>query len=123
MSLNPVVPLHARVPEWTPAERLRKGRREARLTQARISELLGVKESTYAAWESGRNTPDILLLAPKLEEITGVSRMFFIGWVEGTTPPSGGPVTGRYQFPRNIRTSDRSVITLATAGQSRPVAA
>jgi len=88
MTLNPVVPLRLRIPEWTSAERLRKGRRDAKLSQKEIASLLGVKETTYSAWETGRNQPDMIELAPRLEEITGVSRMFFVGWTE---PGPGGP--------------------------------
>jgi len=80
--------MRLRIPEWTFAERLRKGRRDARLSQTEMSALLGVKESTYSAWETGRNTPDVAKIAPRLEEITGVSRMFFVGWTE---PGPGGP--------------------------------
>lgn len=89
MTLNPVVPLRLRIPEWTFAERLRKGRRDARLSQSEMASLLGVKESTFSAWETGRNTPDIAELAPRLEEITGVSRMFYIGWTIGNPTPGG----------------------------------
>lgn len=97
MSLNPVIPMNTRVPEWTVAERLRKGRRDAHLTQADIAARLGIKESRYSAWETGRNTPDIAELAPKLEEITGVSRLFYIGWLDSNNPPPGGGVTARYR--------------------------
>jgi len=90
MTLNPVVPLRLRIPEWSFAERLRKGRRDARLSQAEMASLIGVKESTYSAWETGRNTPDVADLAPRLEEITGVSRMFYIGWVTSNNPTPGG---------------------------------
>jgi transcriptional regulator with XRE-family HTH domain len=89
MSINPVVPLRLRVPEWTFAERLRKARRDLKLTQAHMSAQLDVKPSTYEAWETGRNTPDVATLAPKLEEITGISRLWFIGWA-GDAPTGGG---------------------------------
>lgn len=97
MTLNPVVPMRLRIPEWTFAERLRKGRRDARLSQSEMAERLGVKESTYSAWETGRNTPDVAKIAPRLEEITHVSRMFFIGWTDPnpTDPNPGETITFR----------------------------
>jgi ribosome-binding protein aMBF1 (putative translation factor) len=87
MTLNPVAPLNARIPEWTFAERLRKARRDLKWTQAEMASRLDVKLSTYEAWETGRNRPDVAQLAERLERITGISRIWFVGWADGT--PSG----------------------------------
>lgn len=89
MTLNPVAPLNARIPEWTFGERLRKVRREMRLNQEDMSARLDVKRSTYEAWETGRNKPDVIELAPRLEEITGISRLWFLGWEGSATGPNG----------------------------------
>jgi DNA-binding XRE family transcriptional regulator len=97
MSLNPVAPLNARVPEWTFAERLRKARRDLGWRQADMAERLGVKPSTYEAWETGRNKPDVADLAEKLEGVTGITRLWFVGWMDGGTGPNpGGTVTWLY---------------------------
>lgn len=81
--------MRKRRPDWSQSGRLRKGRREAGLKQERIAELLGVRLSTYSAWETGRNTPDMLAISPKLEEITGIDRLWFIGWADGPNDPRG----------------------------------
>lgn len=44
-------------PEWTLGERLAKARKVAGLTQEQMARELGIKESTLAAWEVGRNQP------------------------------------------------------------------
>jgi transcriptional regulator with XRE-family HTH domain len=90
MTLNPVAPLNARVPEWTFAERLRKVRRDLKWTQADMAARLDVKASTYEAWETGRNKPDIAELAEKLEAVTGITRLWFVGWADAGNP-NGGP--------------------------------
>lgn len=111
MTLNPVAPLNARVPEWTFGERLRKARRELQLNQEAMAERLGVKRVTYAAWEVGQNKPDITELAPRLEEVTGISRLWFVGWADtgSGTPTPGGSVTRRYRTPRKPQKTGGSV--------------
>jgi transcriptional regulator with XRE-family HTH domain len=98
MTLNPVAPIDARVPEWTFAERLRKARRDLGWRQADMAERLGVKPSTYEAWETGRNKPDVADLAEKLEGVTGITRLWFVGWTDGggTGPNPDGTVTWLY---------------------------
>ena len=93
MTLNPVITITGRVPEWTFAERLRKARRDLGWTQAEMSERLEMKASTYEAWETGRNRPDVSELAERLERVTGISRLWFAGWADGATnnnPDPGG---------------------------------
>jgi transcriptional regulator with XRE-family HTH domain len=71
------------VPRWTFAERIRKVRRDRGLTQEEFAEnVLGIRLSTYSAWETGRNTPDLAQLAPVLERKTGVPRAWFLGWMD-----------------------------------------
>ncbi len=88
MSIN-VIPIRKRIPSWTSSERLRKARREAGLTQTVMADRLDVKLSTYSAWETGRNQPDMLSLAPTLERITGIDRTWFIGWADENPRPDG----------------------------------
>lgn len=120
MTLNPVAPLNARIPEWTFAERLRKVRRELRVNQETMADRLGVKASTYGAWETGRNKPDLAELAPQLEAVTGISRTWFLGWTDGgsSTPPSGG---GKYT-PRDLNPEPTDYGTDAIVTELRRVA-
>lgn len=89
-----VIPFGAsRIPQWTFAERVRKVRRDMGLNQAAFAEQLGVKRESLTAWETGRNEPrSITETAERLEEVTGVPRQWFLGWMDQT--PSGGPGTG-----------------------------
>jgi transcriptional regulator with XRE-family HTH domain len=126
MSLNPVAPLNARVPEWTFAERLRKARRDLGWRQADMAERLGVKPSTYEAWETGRNKPDVADVAEKLEGVTGITRLWFVGWTDGgTAPDPGGSVTRRYRTPRKSHNWGGGVTHLrgTLAATAEPVAA
>lgn len=113
MTLNPVAPLNARVPEWTFAERLRKARRDIGLNQETMAERLGVKSTTYGAWETGRNKPDVADLAEKLEGVTGISRLWFVGWADGGSHPDpGGSVTRWYRTARKPQNAGGSVTYL-----------
>lgn len=51
----------------TLAERLRKRRHELGLLQRQAAALLGVAETSYYAWERGRNQPSVRYLARLLE--------------------------------------------------------
>jgi transcriptional regulator with XRE-family HTH domain len=86
MTNAPVIRIRARVPQWSFPERLRKVRREMDLDQSDMAAQLGVKESTYSAWETGRNKPDVLTLSETLEQITGVSKFWFRGDLDGNGP-------------------------------------
>lgn len=112
MSNAPVIHIHARVPEWSFPERLRKVRRdELRMNQDAFAALIGVKTSTYSAWETGRNTPDILEWSEKLEEATGVSKFWFRGDLDGTPPTGpGGEVTRLYPYTPPKRAAHLSSI-------------
>lgn len=85
-----ITPLKGRIPQWTFAERARKVRRDLGLTQEEMAGELGINPKRYAAWESGKNTPDdILAIATKFETISGVPRTWFLGWND-PTPIGGG---------------------------------
>lgn len=71
-----------RVPSWTFADRIRKARTEAGLDQREFAEQIGVKASTYATYETGRNQPrykDIFDLARRVENVSGVDAVWLIG--------------------------------------------
>lgn len=75
--------MHRHVPQWTFADRLRKVRTEALMGQREFAEMLGVKPSAYAAWESGRNRPQrphtIESIARRIELATGVPASWVLG--------------------------------------------
>lgn len=48
------------IPQITMGDRLRRIRRDLKLGQRDFSNEIGVKESTYNAWETGRNAVDRL---------------------------------------------------------------
>ena len=52
-------------------EKINKIRTQAKLTQAQLSEMLGVSQQSVQKWESGRTTPD-------LEKIVMISKHFDI---------------------------------------------
>lgn len=84
MSANAVITHipYRHIPRWTFAERIRKVRRDTGMTQEQFAEnVLRLRLSTYSAWESGRNTPDLAMLAPILERQTGVPKEWFLGWM------------------------------------------
>ena len=71
-----------RIPQWTFADRMRKVRAETGLSQGDFSARIGVKSSTYATYETGRNEPrfkDVFGLAKRVEKLTGVSASWLIG--------------------------------------------
>lgn len=85
-----VSPIPGRIPQWTFAERARKVRREMGWTQQGMADALNVGLKAYSAWESGSNTPkNVLDIAISMEQITGVPKQWFIGWID-ETPPGGG---------------------------------
>lgn len=45
------------VPQWTVADRLRKAREHAGMTQAQLAETIGVAQRSVSAYENGQTTP------------------------------------------------------------------
>lgn len=81
-------------PAWTLGDRLRKARTVKGMDQRQFADSLGVKAGTLAGWETDRQKPrDLVAIAQKVQEITGISAM----WVLGL-----GSVTPQY-VPRNVR--------------------
>lgn len=90
MSSN-VARIPVRIPAWSFADRIRKVRRDERLTLAEMASAIGVGEKAYGAWESGRNTPaNIVDIAVSLERATGVPRTWFLGWNDENAPTPQG---------------------------------
>jgi transcriptional regulator with XRE-family HTH domain len=68
------------IPEWSLADRLRKIRRESRMSQEDFSATLGIKSTTWAAWESGRQQPSrVLELADAIEREFDVPAAWTLG--------------------------------------------
>lgn len=67
-------------------KRLKKVRKEKKITQEEISTFLGVKRQTYSAYEREVSIPDSLTLK-KLADYFGVSTDYF--FLDETTPPIG----------------------------------
>jgi transcriptional regulator with XRE-family HTH domain len=72
--------------EWLPdvsiGDRLRIVRRRKRRTQDEMAEALGVKKTTYSAWESGRNTPshkEVQEIARRLYALDRVPQWWTLG--------------------------------------------
>jgi transcriptional regulator with XRE-family HTH domain len=102
MSSTAESPGGAWVPEFTISDRLRKIRRDLRMTQEEFADLLGVKPERYGAWEAGRNRPEEPVETAKLiEERTGVPAWWTLGVSIATGPPptrpSGGLARVRHQ--------------------------
>lgn len=66
--------------------RLKKIRKEKKITQEEISGYLGVKRQTYSAYERGVSVPDSLTLK-KLADYFGVSTDYF--FLDENSPPMG----------------------------------
>lgn len=74
---------------------------------------LNVGAKSYAAWESGANRPsDVASLAERLEDATGISRSWWLGW---ETSPSGEPQEQerRALITCSPRTAGRRAVHLA----------
>lgn len=59
-------------------KRIRKARRDADLSQAKLGELLGVSDKTVAAWEKGRNEVGSVSLTQLAKELH-VPVIYFYG--------------------------------------------
>lgn len=60
------------------AYRLNRLRKENRMTQEKLAAILRISRSSIAAWEQGRNEPNIQMLIA-ISEYFGVSVDFLIG--------------------------------------------
>ena len=71
------------IPQWTLSDRLRKIRRDSHLSQEDFARVLGIKATTYAAWEAGRNQPErVLELAALIEDAFDVPPAWTLGLMD-----------------------------------------
>ena len=68
----------------TLGERLKKARKDKKLTQQVVADSLGVAKSTYCGYESDFRKPDVLTVQ-KLAAILDVSGSYIIGSEESST--------------------------------------
>jgi transcriptional regulator with XRE-family HTH domain len=57
-------------------ENLRKARREKKLTQQQVADLLGVAKSTYCQYETGASEPNILRLKKLAKILKSIGIVF-----------------------------------------------
>ncbi|MBB1046425.1 helix-turn-helix domain-containing protein, partial [Dietzia cercidiphylli] len=82
------------IPHMTTGDRLRRIRRDLKLTQHEFAVELGVKESTYNAWETGRNAvADEVAIAKRVQLRWKVPAWWTLG-LESNGPHQGGPSGG-----------------------------
>lgn len=82
------------VPAWTFADRIRKARREAHLSQAAFAERIGVGRQALASWEAGAARPgDLVEVARAVEREFHFSAAWLLGLV---VAPEEFGATARY---------------------------
>lgn len=59
-------------------EKLREARKNARLTQRQVAEAIGVTESTYCGYETGKRQPDPIKISA-IASVLGVSGDYLLG--------------------------------------------
>ena len=102
------------IPHITMGDRLRRIRRDLKLAQRDFSRELGVKESTYNAWETGRNAvADEVAIAKRIQLRWKIPAW----WTLGIDAPAGpnGPDQGDEcpQPGSNRRPADYKSVVLA----------
>lgn len=94
------------VPEWTFGDRLRKVRREKKVTQDQAARALNVSSPQIAAWETGNNTPrDIVAIAKRCQLAWDVPAEWMLGFdVDTPSGPTdgGGEVSGTARYNQNL---------------------
>lgn len=93
METNVVVPIRSIVPSWSFADRLRKARLTAGMTQREFAGALRVKASAYAQWEADNNGPrNVVKLAKDVQSLTGISAAWLVGIdIDPNTPRRNNP--------------------------------
>lgn len=103
-----------RLPQWTWADRVRKVRRDAGLSQAELADRLGVTRQAVGLWETGHYEPrDIVRLAQLIEREFGVSAAWMLGLLDGPGPePTMAPTPrrGRGQSDRDASSDCSSTV-------------
>ena len=83
------------IPEMTMGDRLRRIRRDVGLPQREFATELGVKESTYNAWETGRNAvADEVAVAKRVQLRWRVPAWWTLGLETPRTPTGTDPDGG-----------------------------
>lgn len=59
-------------------EKLREARKNAKMTQRQVAEAIGVTESTYCGYETGKRQPDPMKISA-IASVLGVSGDFLLG--------------------------------------------
>lgn len=77
------------VPQWTAADRLRKARVTAGLTQTELAEQMGVAKSTVSNYEAGHTTNLRTIVLKQWALATGVP----VAWLRYGEEGSGGTFT------------------------------
>lgn len=85
-------------------KRLKKIRKEKKITQEEISNYLGVKRQTYSAYEREVSVPDSLTLK-KLADYFGVSTDYF--FLDESSPPMGANTPQEQQLLLLARRAER----------------
>jgi transcriptional regulator with XRE-family HTH domain len=100
------------IPAWTLADRMRKSREHARLSQADLASDIGISRASVVNYESGRYPPSRpVMLSWALR--TGVD----LRWLRGDpnpAPPAEAVITHMYRRPR-IKRDTRRALCLAAA--------
>lgn len=72
--------------EWTLADRLRKARRNAKMSQEQLCEAIGIDVEDvgrYSNWETGKSKPrDLVGTIRKIAEATGAPEDWLLGLVD-----------------------------------------
>lgn len=70
-------------PGWTFGDRLRKARRLTGMTSHQFAAAVGISPPALTQYETDRSTPrDIIGLARRVEEVTGVSALWLLDLTE-----------------------------------------
>jgi transcriptional regulator with XRE-family HTH domain len=75
-------------PAWSFGDRLRKARRSADMTTAQFAGALGITVPSLSQYETDRAVPrDIVGLAKRVEQVTGVSALWLLDLTEQPDAP------------------------------------
>jgi transcriptional regulator with XRE-family HTH domain len=116
------------IPEWTAADRLRKARVEAHLTQGQLADRIGVDKNTIGNYETGATTNLRRIVLNAWAVATGVPYSWLATGETGGGPTGGGSERGNQlsawnadviQFPAPVQRcaigGDNGEVTSLTA--------
>lgn len=105
------------IPQITMGDRLRRIRRDLKLSQRDFSHELGVKESTYNAWETGRNSvAEEVAIAKRIQMRWKIPAWWTLGIEMPNTPAGPNGPDGGDECPQpgsNRRPADYKAVVLA----------